>query len=199
MLYNCINPSKEICIHLTQQKDIISKGSWFLQGTNPKHESSDLMMLKPEGTILNPIQFHPIHDGGPGIVPSGKSDFLKGSRVLRCERAEPNVQKRMLTVTRSPAKFLHLDHAKEFGNNFKNLGIVVDLVNLCPEVDYIPKRLALNAFVAAVINNQNNHIKHLIAGCPIRNLLSSRPAIVTPEEIAAAADLKMPHRLPQEA
>ncbi|GJW53512.1 hypothetical protein Tco_0097597 [Tanacetum coccineum] len=65
--------------------------------------------------------------------------------------------------------------ANECGNIFKEAGIAVDLVNFCLEKEHTLKRLkrcALNAFVAAVNNNENSRIKHLVAGYTIRHLLS---------------------------
>ncbi|GKB89868.1 seven-in-absentia protein, partial [Tanacetum coccineum] len=49
------------------------------------------------------------------------------------------------------------------------------------------ERRALNVFGAAVNKNENSRIKHLLAGYSICDLLSSTPAIIPPEEIAAAS------------
>ena len=65
------------------------------------------------------------------------------------------------------------DCAKVCGNNLKEMGIAVDLVNFfCLEDEHKCGRRALNLFVASVNNNENSHIKHVLPGSSIRDVLS---------------------------
>ena len=64
------------------------------------------------------------------------------------------------------------DCAKVCGNNLKEMGIAVDLVNFCLEEEHKCERRVLNLFVASVNNKKNSHIKHVLPGSSICDVLS---------------------------
>ncbi|GKB32335.1 26S proteasome non-ATPase regulatory subunit 4 [Tanacetum coccineum] len=140
-----------------------------------------------------------IMDCVKAIARGGELDFVGGITFaeLYLTHYHPHIDQNRMLIFTGGSIDMDFDLAKACGKNLKKRGIAVDLVNLSPELQHKLTRRALNVLVASVNNNKNSHIKHVVAGSAIRDVLSSTPAIITSEEIAAAAaDLKAP-RLPR--
>ncbi|XP_071707449.1 uncharacterized protein [Rutidosis leptorrhynchoides] len=98
---------------------------------------------------------------------NGELYFSRGLRTSRMilERKYPSNQKRMLFFTGGPTDFNTLKHGKSIGEDLKQWGIAVDIVNFCLNERFayywIP---GLEELIDAANENNNNnnksHIKH---------------------------------------